>query len=189
MTQKTPNTSLMSAYIDLRLINGTWLTLQRMSIFARLEFAHHLKNAYAELTATPEAQIRELYVRNDKFKYHCDRCLELNHIPADLISDDQFIALLFGSTSHPLGVLNQFNFDLTESSSNAKAPGTETKGSILGKLYRATGDVLVALHLANELPVDVLEGMFGELQPQEEKYKKEARREISRLAGTRNSSK
>lgn len=174
----------MSAYINLRLTNGTWLTLQRMSVFTRLDFAHHLKQAYELLTRDPSQSIRDLYVKDDEFRHHCDQCLELHSIPPKQVSDDQLIALLFGSSSHPLGVLNQFNFDLTESTSNAKAPQRETKGSILGKLFRATGDVVVALKMATELPVDVLEDMFSELKPEEEKYKELARGAISGLMGT-----
>jgi len=171
----------MSAYIDVRLTNGKWLTLQRMSVFTRLDFAHHLKQAYAILSNDPHRHIRDAYLKDDRFRHHCDQCLQLHNIPPDLISDDQFIALLFGSESHPLGVLNQFNFDLADSTANAKAPQRETKGSILGKLFRATGDVLVALKMANELPVDVLEDMFTELKPQEEKYKEQARHAIQGL--------
>lgn len=175
----------MSSYVEVGLVTGRWLTLPRMSVFNRLDFAHHLKQAYTILTTDPSKGIRELYVKDDRFKHHCDRCLELHFIPADDISDDQLIALLFGSQSHPLGVLNQFNFDLADSTSNAKAPERETKGSILGKLFRATGDVLVALKMAQELPVDVLEDMFAELKPVEEKNKERARDVISGLTGAR----
>ena len=172
----------MSAYIEVRLVTGKWLTLQRMAIFPRMEFAHHLKQAYRVLSDNKEQQIRELYAKNDEFRHHCDSCLRLHNIPPNELSDDQFIAFLFGSKSHPFGVLNQFNFDISDSTLNAKSPDVETKGSILGKLFRATGDVLVALKMAQEMPVDVLEGMFAELKPEEEKYKDLARNAISRVA-------
>ena len=174
----------MSAYIDIPLTTGRWLTLQRLSVFARLDFSHHIKRAYELLGQHPEQNIREFYVRDSEFRHHCDRALELHHIPPDQISDDQFISLLFSSPKFPFGILNQFNFDITEATQNAKAPTRETKGSLLGKLVKATaGDVIVALKLAEELPVDVLEGLFEEMKPQDAKNKEKAKKTLLQYQG------
>lgn len=171
----------MSAYIDIPLTNGRWLTLQRLTVFARLDFSYHIKAAYEILAKDKQQDIREFYIRNSEFRHHCDVALELHHIPPDQISDDQFIALLFSSPKFPFGVLNQFNFDITEATNNAKAPGRETKGSLLGKLFKATGDVSIALKMAQELPVDVLEDLFEEMKPQDTKNKERARDAIRGL--------
>lgn len=173
----------MSAYIDIPLTTGRWLTLQRLSVFSRLDFSHHIKRAYELLGQDNNQDIREFYVRNSEFRHHCDTALSLHHVPPDQISDDQFITLLFSSPKFPFGILNQFNFDITEATQNAKAPARETKGSLLGKLFKATGDVQVALKLAQDIPVDVLEGLFEEMEPQDQKSKRKAKNVLQRFTG------
>ena len=171
-----------SRKLTLRLTNGKWATIQRMSVFNRLDFSYHLQQAYEVLAESANTPLVDLYVENDEFQYHCDQCLKLSHLDPNLLSDTQMIGLLFGSTDYPYGLLNQFNYDLEKVTSNAKAPSKpDTRGSILGKLWRSLGDLQIAIKVASELPVDVLEDALYQMKPEEERNKDKARETLKSL--------
>jgi len=168
--------------LTIRQTNGKWVTIQRLSVFDRLDFAYHLQSAYQYLSDSPDTAITEMYVTNDGFRYHCDTCLQLANLDAKYLSDTQFTGLLFASAEYPYGLLNQFNFPLDQSTKNAKSPtDPETKGSLLGKLWRSLGDLQLAIRIATELPTDVLEDALYEMKPAEDKNKDKARKYLERL--------
>lgn len=142
-----------------------------MSILNREYYSYHIKAAYQVLaTQKEDVKLKDLYCQNDEFKYHCNTCFELNNLNPKLLSDDQFIVLLFGSKEYPQGYLNHINFNLAESLDNTRPAESQTYGSILGNLWKSLNDLRLAVEICNTIPIDVLEDMFNELQPQEKKF-------------------
>ncbi len=172
----------MTKYLTLRLTDGRRVTIQRLSCYGRVDFAYHLGQCYELLEGYRDTPLVDLYCQNDQFKYHCDQCLTLNGLPPDKLSDTQLVGLLFSSSEAPYGVLNQFNYDLDKATAQAKAPSKpDTKGSLLGKLWKSLGDLQLALRVVQELPTDVLEDALYEMKPDTDKNKDKARATLERL--------
>lgn len=168
----------------IRYNNGTYHTIQRMSIIGRTHFTYHLKEAYQILKdSPPDSNIGDIYCEDDCFRYHCDQCLSLNGIDPGLVSDVQFVSLLFGCEEYPHGFLNTINFNLSQTLNNAKPSKSETYGSIIGRLWKSFGDLNLAIKVAEKIPVDVLEDAMYELKPQEDKFVDKAKEAMSKMRG------
>lgn len=171
----------------LRYTNGEYATIQRMSILNREYFSYHIKEAYQVLSNQDDnTNLRNLYCQNDEFKYHCDECFKLNSLNPKLLSDDQFIALLFGNKEYPQGYLNHINFNLSEMLDNTRPAKSQTYGSILGNLWKSLNDLNLALEVCETIPIDVLEDMFYELQPQEKKFINQAKEAMKKYTERQN---
>lgn len=154
-----------------RYTTGEYTTIQRMSILNRELFSYHIKQAYEVLSNQKEdTNLKELYCQNDKFKYHCNKCFELNNLKPEFLSDDQFIVLLFGNKEYPHGYLNHINFNLAQTLDNARPTESQTYGAILGSLWKSLNDLKLAINICETMPLDLLQDMFHELQPQEKKF-------------------
>ena len=170
-----------------RYTNGEYVTIQRMSILNREYFSYHIKEAYQVLSnQDPDTNLKDLYFRNDEFKYHCDKCLELNNLNPKLLSDDQFIVLLFGNKEYPQGYLNHINFDLSKMLDNTRPSKSQTYGSILGNLWKSLSDLRLSLEICKTIPIDVLEDMFYELQPEEKKFVNQAKEAMKKYTERHN---
>lgn len=168
--------------LTLRLTDGRWVTIQRLSVFDRIDFRYHLQQSYKLLDDYPDTPLVKIYEENDQLRYHVDTCLELCTIPPCRVSDTQLVSLLFATKRNPYGILNEFNFNLSEAASNTQSPGRpDTKGAILGRLWRSTGSLNTALKLCTQLPTDVLEDALYELKPEEEKNKDKAKEALKRM--------
>ena len=170
-----------------RYTNGEYVTIQRMSILNREYFSYHIKAAYQVLSnQKDDTNLKDLYCKNDEFRYHCNQCLELNNLNPKLLSDDQFIVLLFGNKEYPQGYLNHINFNLAQTLDNTRPADSQTYGSILGNLWKSLNDLSLAIEICDTIPIDVLEDMFYELQPQEKKFINQAKEAMKKYIKRQN---
>lgn len=155
--------------LALRLTNGRFVEITKMSIFDRIDYLYYLKRLYTYAATYGDTSIAELYLNHGEFKHLADTCCSLAGVSADKLTIEQFTELLFSSQSYPYGLLNQFNFSFSECS-DAKP---DTKGSLLAKLYKSLGSLDQALKMAQDIPSDILEDFFEAMKPPEESAKQD----------------
>jgi len=155
--------------LAIRLANGRFLEISRFSISQRFDYLYYLRRLHEYLKRYPNSKITNLYLDHSEFKHLATKCLEIAGVPADKLSPEMFIELLFASNRYPYGLLNQFNFDFDNPVDSDGEP--DTQGGILGKLYKSLGDLKQATFAMQNLPSDILEEFLAEMKPQEEKSK------------------
>ena len=128
--------------------------------------------------------IMAIYKDNREFAHHCDRCLELNGIEFEWLTEQHFVKLLFMDKGMP-GLLVRLN-----AVNNTSAGETDTSKSgklyhqFLGALYKFTKDPEQAFRLAEDKPFKEVAGMIKESadstdEPKPKERSPEGKREIS----------
>lgn len=156
--------------LALRLSNGRFLEIPKMSIFDRIDYLYYLQRLMDYMSQYPDVDIAVLYLEHAEFKHLADSCLNLAGIPGDKLTSSQMTELLFASKKYPYGLLNQFNFTFRECSGGEP----DTKGSLLAKLYKSLGNLDQALTMAKDIPSDILEDFLKTLRPPEDTAKEKA---------------
>lgn len=176
---------LRSPHLDFQGADGVWHSVHRCSIASRYLFSGRIQQLYSVIDTSPkERTIAQLYDENDYFRFLCDEALKLANIDPVWVNVDQLCTLLFSSEQCPFGALVEFNFGYVQAAQ--KTGKAKELGEVIGSLWQSVGDLESVLKLLYELPCDVVDDMFQELKPQEQKWRDKARQKYDEL--TRSSS-
>lgn len=143
------------------------------SLIGKFEFVDRLSELAIALDNCPEYLTPEgLYWSNSRFRYVCDRCLELNGIKAEWVNWAIMEALLL----KPDGVLVQINTPKAATSPLKVQGKPQTLEEVLAILAEAEGSIQGAIATASQYPSSVVEGVLAaraELHKTPEQKKKD----------------
>lgn len=154
---------------------GNFHTIGGCSILGKKEFddrlrllQNHLAQAEGSLT------IGQLYEQDEYFRYNCDRCLTLNGIEPDWLTEAMLIGMLFLHQGKP-GLLIQLN---TPNMQSVAQPGEKgaTPEDLVAALWSHTQDLEKALAIAssNAYPAKQVAGVMESRAKLAEEALKEA---------------
>ena len=130
---------------------------------ARLQILGEIINKVQD--KDPTKPIGIIYLENKEFAHNCDRCLELNGINPEWLTESHIFALLFkyGKGAGMLVTLNAINNQGVERGQRAEGRGQ--RGNVyhqmLAGLYKLTGDPEQALKFAETRSLKDLTGMLN----------------------------
>lgn len=126
---------------------GTLRTIYGCSILGKKEFDDRLLTLKQHLDAADgKTTIGDLYLKDEYFRYNCDRCLALNGIEPDWVNEQILISLLFLHNQKP-GLLVLLN--MPERGAIAQ-PGEKgaTPEDLVAALWAHTEDLQKAIDIA-----------------------------------------
>ena len=147
---------------------------------ARIKLLGQIINRVGE--SDPLKPFGQIYLEDREFAHHCDRCLELNGIDPEWLTESHIYALLFkhGTGLGMLVTLNAINNQGVEpkaKNNDAHVVPEQSSGSIkdarlkanvyhqmLAGLYKLTDSPTEALDLATNYPYKDVMGMLGEVK-------------------------
>lgn len=162
------------SYLEFQAVDGQYRLFYGCSLVGVLEFEERIKQIHSHLTdVSTEATIQELYCSSSRFRFLCDRCLELNGIKPEWVNFDMLTQLLFGTEQHApyLITLNQ-PYKPKRPQPSAKA---SSKAELLAAIATHCGSIDEAYKLATTVParelMAVLDAKNELTKPLEERKK------------------
>lgn len=131
------------------------------SALGGFEFDDRLKEIYEILGHSENPDWRSLYIGDQWFRHHVNRCLELFSIDLDAVTLGQVEILLFGAGDIKAiepGILWQINKDYDHGDTDRPAETNIplTPGSLIESLVASGMGTLEAIELASKMPMKFL---------------------------------
>jgi hypothetical protein len=133
--------------LDFRDRLGTLRTVYGCSTWGKKEFDDRLRLLQKHLAESEALTIGQLYREDEYFRYNCDRCLALNNIEPDWLTESMLVGMLFVSNGQP-GLLIQLNAPDVQSVAPAGEKGA-TPEDLVAALWAHTQDLEKALAIAS----------------------------------------
>lgn len=137
--------------LDFRDRLGNFHTICGCSILGKKEFDDRLRLLQKQLQEAEESlTIGELYQQDEYFRYNCDRCLILNGIEPDCLTEAMLVGMMFLYQGQP-GLLIQLNTPARQSVAQPGEKGA-TPEDLVAALWAHTQDLEKAIAIASAHP-------------------------------------